>query len=256
MKNIKYYNNFIINEKLMNINDDVDFIYDKFFKEECESIRKNGFIMEGFFKSNVIDTSELKCELSKKAHLVNPCKIKINELKSNNNYYNPNEKIIGIGINFDAVNYVIRSGNLLKAQKNLMEEGYIKNSSGIVKEFSESKIKGSINHELVHWMDDSLNNGHVKKTIDFSNKYGTIIDRKGRTRYIQPMEIQSIIHNILQLKREYIKDWDYFTFEEMLSLTPSISSIHDRLNYMEKKEFKKLLIKRMIREDLLGKRMV
>ena len=243
----------LLNERLMDVSEDVDNIYEKYFMADCEIMRDTGMLESDMFDRSEFSTSDLTSPLALKAHALNPCTILINV---RNNFYNPNKNIISLGINKSATNFIKDNGySLLKAQQRLINDGSQVDAKRLRGEFNYSRVKGSIHHELVHWIDDTLNNRHIRKAVDISSKKNSTIDSKGRARYLQPMEIQALIHNIVQLNREYKSTWDELSFEEMINSSASLSSTMGGFSQSQKAEWKKVMINRMNREGLLGKNM-
>lgn len=236
-----------LTEELHNVDDDVDLLYNKFFKSDIDKIKRSGIITKNLFKKYRIDTSRLKSLKSIKTHKLNPCEILINR---GGNSYNPNKHIINLSINNDAVNYVINGykGNL----KNAVDDTYDDLKDSLNNEFEEHKIKGSIHHELTHWIDDTLYNSHINK---FINK--NIIDKKYNNTTVNtlPFEINAQIHAIKQIKNKNEDKWDNLTFGDLIKFSPSLSNIYRTLSYDDKNEWIKKLKKRMHREGLLGKKM-
>jgi hypothetical protein len=195
----------------------------------------------------------LSDELSRKAHQLNPCTIKINDIleRVNSNYYNPYDKIISIKISPNAINYGVEYNDIKIATEELDD---IKSKRSFLNEFTEARIKGSIYHELSHWIDDSLHNTRIKKALDnnFKKNTGKPIKNVNFTDF----EIQAQIHNILQLKRNDEDNWNNLSFEDMIHLSPSLTSIYySQTPYEDKQDWLKRLKLRMNRENLLGKNM-
>jgi hypothetical protein len=76
----------LLSEKLTDVDTDVDLLYDKYFKNDIDTIEKTGLITRDMFEQFEIDTSILTSPDSIKSHELNPCVIKINP---GLNYYNP-----------------------------------------------------------------------------------------------------------------------------------------------------------------------
>jgi hypothetical protein len=72
------------------------------------------------------------------------------------------------------------------------------------KDLSEPRIKGSIHHELTHWVDDTMNNQHIDKFIKNNEK--KTAEENNVLKYINThyLERQAQIHNIKQLHNYYI----------------------------------------------------
>ena len=237
----------ILTEKLHNVNDDVDLIYNKYFKNDIEKLKQTGIITKEMFKRYQTDTSILQNLKSIKTHELNPCEILINH---GGNAYLPTKNIIKISINDNAVDYVIddNDGDFKKALDNISDD--LKKS--LYNEFEEHKIKGSIHHELTHWIDDTLYGSHINKYIQKRNKNNKFDNTNVNTL---PFEINAQIHSINQIKNKNIDKWNELTFLDLIDLSPSLSTIYNQLSYDDRKKWLKKLKKRMHREGLLGNKM-
>ena len=243
----------LLNEKLTNIEDDVDMLYELYFRKGVEEVEQTRRINGDTFEQTDTDTSILKNELCVKAHAINPCTIVVNKAS---NHYNPNKKLISIAISLQGANYVINEfgGDLDRA----IEEMDPRQAVTMKKEFTEAKIKGSIHHELVHWLDDTFNNQHIKKRIDKNIKLhnaGEALPFNSVTVNAHYMEIQAQIHNIKQLYNKHSDEWDTLSFEDMIHLSPTLTNTYRSLPYSLKMEWVKKIKMRMFREGLLGKKM-
>lgn len=236
-----------LTEELHNVDDDVDLLYNKFFKSDIDEVKRTGMITKNLFKKYETDTSILKNPKSIKTHKLNPCKILINHV---GNSYNPAEHIINLSINKYAIDYVIDEfdGNFKKAVDNT----YINLKDSLKNDFEEHRIKGSIHHELTHWIDDTLYGSHIKKYIEKNN-----VNKKYNNTTVNtlPFEINAQIHAIKQTKNKNEDKWDNLTFGDLLKISPSLSLIYRNLSNDDKNEWIKKLKKRMHREGLLGKKM-
>jgi hypothetical protein len=123
-----------------------------------------------------------------------------------------------------------------------------------LQEFTEHRVKGSIHHELTHWIDDTLNNNHINRYI---TKYKNKFEKEYSSGNINAnyVERQAQIHNIKQLYNSHKLIWDSLTFQEMLNLSPTLVFLFRRLSEDDKKQWTKDIKKRMFRENLLGKMM-
>tara|TARA_R110000851_G_scaffold117238_3_gene243860 strand:+ start:177 stop:941 length:765 start_codon:yes stop_codon:yes gene_type:complete len=240
----------LINERLTNVEIDVDLIYNTYFKNIIDEIQETGILPDKIFTSTQISTSILKSEKSIESHKLNPCVININH--NLGNFYNPSRQVIGISLSVQAIDYIKQfKGNINKAMFNLDDSQ--KNNLG--NEFKPSRIKGSIHHELVHWIDDTLNNNHIKKFTNRASEIGDINKIKGPINSTK-LEIQAQIHNIKQLYNHNTKIWDKLTFIEMINKNPSLNHIFKSLDIKTRKQWVKDIKTRMHREGLLGKNMV
>lgn len=253
-----------LNEKVLHgIDEDVDYIY-QYFKKDIDEIKRTGKVREGMFENYQISTGDLKSKLSKECHLKNPCEIHINhDFKYKNtqlgNFYTPKETkifpdknigVIGLTIHKYAYHLVLTEGyGDLKFSENMFE--------GISREFQPYKIKATIRHELYHWIDDTVHNKYLTKILK-----GEYIDKILKKKKIEnvnaaPFEIQAMIQNIYQLKKEFKDIWDDLTFDQMIKKLPSLSNIkHSMELYPETyKKWKKQIKSKMWKNDLLGDNM-
>ena len=246
----------LLNERLTEVDHDVDLIYDKFFRDDVEKLSKTNIISGDMFetKIGVITTADLVGDEAREAHKLNPCVIVINNENLGGNYYSPNDNKIGFGINPNALNWVINNDGDLQLAIDSLDNTFQKNK--LPKEFGETKIKGSIHHELAHWIDDTLHNKHIKKRIDKQHKMKTK-DLGGIPVDMTTMEIQGQIHNIKQLYNKHKGEWDDLSFHDMLNLSPSLDYVYNKLrsNYGFLRKWVRAIKTRMYREGLLGRKM-
>jgi len=241
----------ILNEKLVSVDDDVDYLYDKYFKPVVDAINENIKVTPDMFTKDATNTSILLSEPSVKAHELNPCVITI--FGGGGNGYAPLLNTIYLTISQQAIQHLLYyEGNFQVAHDNLLG----KSKNIFVNDFSEHRIKGSIHHELTHWIDDTLNNRHINKYIN--KKLAKI--KAGEDDYTPHdinthyIERQAQIHNIKQVYNYYKNDWDKMTFDELINKTPALYWSKNLPDDM-KKQWKQDIMKRMNREGLLGKNM-
>ena len=239
----------LLNERLMDVNNDVNRIYDIYFKNDVDELEKTGVYTKTMFNMDKFDTSFLETPLGVKGHKLNPCIILINRGSNN---YNPKQGKIGMSVNSNAVDYLRYDVN------GVFEDALLRLPTRQAKsfrwEFSERKIKGSIHHELAHWLDDTLHNKHLDKYLDKRT------DNHSKGNFNSPInahyvEIQAQIHNIYQLKQNISDEWDSLTFDELLTKIPILSTVNKQLSGDIVKKWKRDLKTRMSREGLLGKNM-
>ena len=246
----------LLNERLAEVDQDVDMIYDKFFKDDVEKLNKTSMISGDMFETKVgiISTADLVGDQAREAHKLNPCDIIINNENLGGNYYSPNTNQIGVGINPNALNWVIENDGDLELAISSLDNTFQRKN--LPKEFGETKIKGTIHHELAHWIDDTLHNKHIKKRIDKQTKLKTR-DLGGIPVDMTNMEIQGQIHNIKQLYNKHKDEWDELSFFDMLNLSPSIGRVYNllRVNQDNLRKWVRAIKTRMYREGLLGRKM-
>lgn len=240
----------IISEKLANVDDDVDMLYDTYFRDDIEELERTGIMTNLMFMPYEVGTRFLTSKESIESNELNKCIIKVNYGSS---FYEPHKQIISISVDSGAVNYVkqMGDGNLESAIQSLELP---REKQSMSHEFTEERIKGTIHHELAHWIDDTLHNQHLTKRIERAMELQTK-DICGIPVNSTKMEIQGQIHNIKQLHNKYSNIWDELTFDEMLKYSPTLSVVNRQLTGDVHRKWKRDIIQRMSREGLLGKSM-
>lgn len=247
----------LLNERLTDVDQDVDMIYDKFFRDDIEKLHKTNMVSGDMFdtKIGMMTTADLVGDQAREAHKLNPCDIIINNRNLGGNYYSPNDNKIGFGINTYALKWLNQhDGDFELATISLNNPGQ---REMFPKEFGETKIKGSIHHELAHWIDDTLHNKHIKKRIDKQTKLNTR-NLGGIPVDMTKMEIQGQIHNIKQLYNKHKDEWDLLSFNDLLKLSPTLNNIYNNLrssDYGHLRKWVRTIKTRMYREGLLGGKM-
>jgi hypothetical protein len=251
-------NDVILNEKLFDIKSDVEMlwtglesaieVYKKDPQKILDSYKENGLVYK-------LTSAELNSEPCKEAHKINPVTILLGFLSNYGNVYNPDKQRITISVNKNAVLYLGPKG------MDALPEA-IKMYPVIGKEFDEDSLKGSIAHELSHWLDNTLHNKHLEKEI---KKYQASVDKNkpkyspAEWAYITNHEIDANIHAIASLKDKYNKRWDTMSFLDVLNLKPSLvhlfKSIGTKLSKKQYDNFIKRFFGRLARENMLGKNM-
>lgn len=245
-------NESLLTEKLANVDSDVDLLYNKYFKTDIDELNRTGIIRKEMFEEYQGDnTNILNSEDSIKANETNICELIINNRLGN--AYRPSTKTIFLSANRNAINYVLNefNGNYNDALDSL-KGGNQYNSFKM--EFTEERIKGSIHHELAHWIDDTNNNQHINKRTQIATKLGTR-DINNIPVDSTKMEIQGQIHNIKQVYNKYKENWNELSLRDLFNLTPTLNIVFNNLKDSFKKQWVKDLILRMNRENLLGDKM-
>jgi hypothetical protein len=236
----------LILEKTFDLDVDVDWIYDKFFKKDIETIQKTRRIGRGMFKPQKITTASLKSAQAKEAHKIKPCTIYIN-LPDAPRAYQPFSRNIFVAVNRNAVDFVIKK---MRGDLDLAIEY---TDPMIEVEFASMTIKSNIYHELSHWLDDVFHGEALSREVDKWMK----ADEKPKEAIISSIEINAQIHTIKQMKRSLGDKWEEMTFSDLLSVLPIYNVI--RKQFLGKPfkiyRWEKKLKQRMHREGLLGKNM-
>lgn len=248
--------------KIYDISRDVDLIYTLCFKDGVEKIKRTGKVDYNTFNTCELDSSILLTETSRKAHRKNPVSIVCNSLGNYfSNFYSPSEQKIALGISSTALDFAVNSlkGKIEDAVNYLEYYHY----QGFLSEFEEHKIKGTIQHELAHWIDDTLYKGFLKKFTEKAQQKrdsGKSVSEARRARGLpmnaSSIEIQAQIHAIEQAKRKFSDIWDDLYLDDLFVKIPSLRSIYLQLNEKERKIWLKKLRSRMSREGLLGEKMI
>jgi len=239
----------LLNEALPDVNSDVDLIYNKYFRNDISNIKAFNMVDKNMFSRSVTDTSILRSDICVKVHELNPCDIYINH---GGNNYSPINKYINLSVHMGALGLVLHYDGNLNSAANSVGENM---RNGFLSEFTERKIKGSIHHELLHWIDDTLNNKHLKKRLDKANEVGVNKYFKGKDINMSKFEIQAQMGNIIQLKNEFGGDWDIISFKDLINLSPPLGNIYNKLSGDDRAKWVRDLKTRMYREGLLGKNM-
>ncbi len=274
----------LLREATLNLDEDVDYIFEKgfskFFKKLLAGQRPNIRDVKAVkdVEFAVLDSSELPSEESKRAHAVNPVTIHCGLWfsKRSKGLYEPFAKKIYISVQTSAISALYK-GFTSKDIEPDQQQSFKSETE------SATSTKSTIYHELSHWIRDSLSNKHIEKILGRASAAGiknpnaslNIKNLGLPDTYMTNYEIDALIHNIKQFKRDMSEDeWNSLTFLDLIRMIPSINKVFNRLrtNWIEfyassagknkpswsrnwAKEFVKMLIKRMSRENLLGNNM-
>ena len=143
----------LIHEATFDVNDDVDYIWDNYLGKIVDDYTKDPSkyvkLVDSYsIRDKVIydiKSSELPSILAKRATEMNPIDIGIGIFTSNG--YIPEHNQIRLTLHTDAIRTLGKLG--------LSNDVVIDTYKGIDGEFTEKSIKGSIAHELTHWMDET-----------------------------------------------------------------------------------------------------
>lgn len=245
------YKQFLLLEKTYEVDKDVDYLFDKadlhqilYLINEGDAATLHKILP---FKNDEVllwsgDSSELKSQDSVSAHNLNPVKIYIGIFK-NGSYYSPEKSVIQLSVNNQAFNhFILLNGDWEKINKSLEHQ-----AERFKNEFSASNVKGTFQHELTHWIDDTLHNKFIHKKLLDKNI-------KGRHNSVNHsfFEINAQIHKIKQLKRdlgEKYNELDWFGL--MKKLTSLITNFQRFRNDKEYNELMRKVVLRLQREGLM-----
>jgi hypothetical protein len=272
----------LISEATLNLDEDVDYIFKKGFSKFFDKLlageqpRKRNVMNFTDVEFITINSSELNTGEAKQAHAVNPVTIKCGLWfsKKVNGSYNPSTQEIYISVNSSALSALYKGYTATDIEPDNRESFRTETQTA-------HSVKSTIYHELSHWIRDSLKNRHIQKvlgktdTAGSASKAAKIMTGGLPDVYMTNYEIDALIHSIKQFKRDIPQDeWDTLTFLDLIRKVPTINNVFNRLRSkwidyyaagMDKskpswarnwaKEFVKMLIKRMSRENLLGNNM-
>lgn len=232
----------LIVERLTSVSRDVDMIYTQYFRDAFNYVKKTGKVDSSLLLRARVSSDVLRSGMSKKANKLNPVYIVIND-GTDNSYHPKVPRRIRLNVHTEAWSLAKQAGGVTLAASMLVD--HLRDM--FLLEFEPHRMKGTIHHELNHWIDDSLNNTHIQQYMDKASASGrSVQDNQG------PIERNSQIHNIVQLKRHLKGEWDTLSFNEMIKMIPILMVVRDKLSPGEFQKWKRNLLKRMAREGLLG----
>jgi hypothetical protein len=215
-----------------------------------------------------IMSEDLPGKEAKEASKLNPAVITCGIYKGGN-FYRPKEEFIATGQKGPGgktwdrgmISLSINPTAIQTALMHGMEYIQASQLKSFTNEFKEARIKSTIAHEISHWLNDTMHNFHITKTIgkvrDLGNPEILLLHKKDVN--MTHFEIDAQIHGIKQLKMAHRKDWDKMTladvFMEYNSLRFMGGSIYQKYGKKIGDVWQKAVAKRMAREKLLGKNM-
>ncbi len=254
-------------EHTFDIDVDVDFIYTQSGYEEFINAYQNGNkedCRNGIFKNvgkgvpcklKTFPSSKLKSLDCVNANKINPIKIHTYIGYSGLSHYNPKNKEIVINISGGVIEILINSGPYA------IEAMSQASRKRIVNELTEHRIKGTIYHELSHWLSDSLHNRHLNKLLNPTQEpnQSKTVTRDIKLGYpdvnLTYFEIDAQVHSIKQLRRSYSQEeWNTLTWPDIFNLLPPLSAVYGEVDGSKyRDEWLRKLSTRLHRENLLGK---
>jgi hypothetical protein len=202
-----------------------------------------------------MSSGELKSKQGKEAHAINPIDIYLT-FDDKGNYYSPAENVIHFSFNAQQVD-ILRNANFDMDRVEGMVGTKMKRFG---EELSVSAIKGSIYHELSHWLNDSLHDKNITKLLNRAAEHvghEWDIMKQGHGNVNQTfIEIDAQIHSIKQIKRDNKKTWNDITWTDIVQLkSPFLGVIKQSILNNEYDEYMKHMLKRMHREGLLTRKL-
>lgn len=200
-------------------------------------------------------SSELKSPNAKKAHAINPIEIHVWLVgpRDHGNVYDVKKKEIHICLDRNVADAMInRLASIPHYQLPMLRN-----------EVSDLKLKTTIRHEVAHWMDDSLHNLYLTKsltkTMEIAREKGNEVALKARQAmvthgepdiYLAPIELTAMVNQIAEYKRRVTqKKYDSLTWKQLMTEIPSLNS----LNKAWGARWRKKMFERLSRENLIGK---
>lgn len=255
----RYLKEELLLEKTFNIKKDVKLVYDKLFAGFVAEIKRGDLppteIIQGAMKSTgysreSMSSSQLVSKSARAAHAIKPITIHAGVFPSPS--YDPIDNRINLTFNPQVLD-IIRQGT----QETLPKDQIRRFNS----ETSPNKMKATIAHELSHWMNDALHNSHIEKIVDMAHEFHdpSILKLGKEDVNMTHFEIDAQIHGIKALKQQYTTaQWNKMTLKDVMELYPPIDGTWRSTTRYGKEVvgiWKKLLLKRMAREKILGKNM-
>ena len=203
-------------------------LYDKYSK----FVRK-----QDMFK---FSSSLLKSPICKQAHDILPINIYAGIIKTA--CYIPEYKEIYVGISGNAFNFAcLQLDALPQSQKSMM-----------LSEFTEIRIKSTIQHELVHWIDDAMHNQHMSKRAGNHEQFAKHVLGGKNNVGLGTIEVQAQVHQINLIRKKIGQArWDKLSWDKLLDFHSALRSLDNTLGA----EWRKIIKHRMAREGILGKNM-
>ena len=162
--NMKTFKEYLL-EKTFSLQKDIDRIYNKYFKQNIKDI------LSGKLKYDINDnrditfgqfyTSELVSKDAKRGHELNPVRIRVG-IFSDGNYYQPEKDYIQLSLHKEATYFYMKVEGDEEQLKPVLKNKY----NVFMNEFSPLKVKGTISHELAHWLNDTLHNRNISNSKD------------------------------------------------------------------------------------------
>jgi hypothetical protein len=166
-----------------------------------------------------------------KAHEIKPIEVFVGFIK--HSMYFPSDSAIRTGLHYLTIKIIDDEKSILPVKRSL----------------DKTSILGSFRHELTHWVDDALH-GYISKVFS-APELAAGYEELGLDVYMTDMEINALISSVVGLKRKYSHKWDKITFEQMTKMRPGFTKLRKKLG----RNWKILMLKRMAREGLVGKKM-
>ena len=213
----------------------------------------------------IISSGELTSPDCKSAHIMNPIQIRVYSICQSR--YAPKSGYIQVGFpsfltsvllgwistpdyngNFTgSIDLILNHLSVLDKYK-----AYIKNFLTL------DAIKQTWYHELSHWLTDSIDNQHLRKSINNAERKKKSLAQHYRVSdmVFSPIELDAYMNGIYATYRMLGKEkWDTLTIDDLFDVYPALQTIEDDRDKGDITQFRKNLILRLNRGGLLGKSM-
>ena len=268
---------FLLKEKLYKLNDDIDYIYDTSFKQFIEDFKNKNlkdlksycinndisnsvlskYKIEGYIFS-MLSTNDLKTPDSVHANSLLSVPIFCGSFKTGS-FHQFNKKknpYIQLSLPKSVVDIIYEHGyNFSDTLLSKSTKRQFDNS------LREGSVKSIISHELVHWIDNAEYDvfGKIIGSAKTKAEREDALLLKQLHVDMTYFEIQAQIHSIEQMKRLDSVLYEEWSLETLLEQIPSLAnivySLYKKYDMSIVNIWLKFLIKRMDRENLLGKNM-
>lgn len=188
------------------------------------------------WKVQKFSSSIFQSSLLKECHSKNPITIYIGFVEPVSGYI-PHKKAICAGIHLPE----------LEDYCNYLEDevGSEDIQDSAIQAFSFPRLKATISHEIAHWVDDTEHNFYLSTKADSGQIY-----TKYSEAFYAPFEIQALIHSVANMKKDNEDVWNQLYWEDVLEYDPNLGDM-----WYGDEVFRKLLRKRLYRENLIGTQM-
>jgi hypothetical protein len=255
-----------LTERISDLSLDVNHIYDMYFAKLVKAVQtKNGRELDiilnysgGSVKDTTFaefDSSVLKSHDCVEAHKIIPVTIYVGVFDTGS-LYDFKSQIIHISANTNALNFLLSNNFNLDILANKFQK------DSIMLEIDEVSLKGTISHELLHWIDDALHGKHLTKNLSpYTGKTAELVAKiytKGKSNHIgtTSFEMNAQVQAIMEIRKSMnVEKYDMLTFVDIYKLKPSIGFIVQQLKSEEYTIYMRKLISRLNREGILGKSM-
>jgi hypothetical protein len=261
----------LLTEAVFNTDAAVDFIYDIAYKYYVDELKKwmNGKQIAPIGLRNVtFDSEELLRYINdpaiRRALALNPIRVAAG-ISDGGNIYSPRAKTVFISFNAVLHKMIYEALIHNRSFEEFLTQFDKRHHANITQELRGETVKGSIAHEISHWMTDTFHNQHISKLVMKAGAATNIgrrqdIMNKGEVNtYMTDYEIDAQVHAIRQLRRPHTQaSWDLLTLDDLLDASPPMRTVVDdiaRIDRSQLSRYFKLLLRRLHRERLLGKNM-